>query len=93
MASEELLHSFALFDAGGLLLDWDDGFAQEWRYAEPALKVGSSYGALLKAALLQPGARQIARENFQSDDVDILLSNRLAPPPIPHPRRADHRGR
>jgi PAS domain S-box-containing protein len=78
MASEELLHSFALFDAGGLLLDWDDGFAQEWRYAEPALKVGSSYGALLKAALLQPGARQFARENFQSDDVDILLSNRLA---------------
>jgi PAS domain S-box-containing protein len=78
MASEELLHSFALFDAGGRLLDWDDGFAQEWRYAEPALKVGSSYGALLKAALLQPGARQFARENFQSDDVDILLSNRLA---------------
>jgi PAS domain S-box-containing protein len=78
MASEELLHSFALFDADGRLLDWDDGFAQEWRYAEPALKVGSSYGALLKAALLQPGGRQFARENFQSDDVDTLLSNRLA---------------
>jgi PAS domain S-box-containing protein len=78
MASEELLHSFALFNAGGRLLDWDDGFAQEWRYAEPALKVGSSYRALLKAALLQPAGMQFARENFQSDDVDILLSNRLA---------------
>ena len=78
MATEDLLHSFALFDADGRLRDWDDGFATEWRYAEPALKVGSSYAQLLRAALNQPGGRQFARENFASDDADDLLNNMLA---------------
>ena len=48
--SEKLRDSFALYDSGHRLVDWDDGFIEEFRLAGVELKPGMHYLDVLRAA-------------------------------------------
>ena len=78
MASEEFLHSYALFDADGRLVDWDEGFAAEWFYAAPVLVPGIAYADLLRAALSNAVAVQFIVDNYAMDDREAFIRRRVA---------------
>jgi PAS domain S-box-containing protein len=44
----DLLNSFALIDADGRLVSWDDGFVEEFRFAESLIKPGASYAEIAR---------------------------------------------
>ena len=77
MTSGEFLHSFALFDAQARLIDWDDGFAAEWRFASPALTPGVGYVALLEAALSDPVTLEFLEQNHGTRDSRALIKLRF----------------
>jgi PAS domain S-box-containing protein len=77
MADGEFTHSFALFDADHRLVDWDEGFANEWLYAAPVLKRGITYPELLKAALSDQAAQQFVRDNYGEGNVSQLICARI----------------
>ena len=77
MTSGDFLHSFSLFDAGGRLVDWDEGFAAEWRFASPGLQVGVSYVTLLEAALSDPITLDFLEKNHGTRDSAALIQLRL----------------
>jgi PAS domain S-box-containing protein len=77
MASGEFTHSFALFDADSRLVDWDDGFENEWVFAAPVLKRGMTYAEILKAALSDPAAEQFVRENYGESGPETIIQSRL----------------
>jgi PAS domain S-box-containing protein len=77
MTSGEFLHSFSLFDANARLVDWDEGFAAEWRLAAPTLKPGASYAALLEAALSDPVTLDFLEKNHGTRDSNALIQLRL----------------
>ena len=77
MASGEFQHSFALFDADSRLVDWDEGFENEWVFAVPVLKRGVTYAEMLKAALSYPAAEQFVQENYGQSDIDEVIRARL----------------
>ena len=78
MASEEFLHSFALFDADGRLVDWDEGFAAEWFYAAPVLVAGVAYADLLRAAMSNARTVQFIVDNYAMDDREAFIRGRVA---------------
>ncbi len=77
MASEEFLHSFALFDADGRLVDWDEGFAGEWHYAAAKLVRGVAYVDLLRAALSNTRTIQFIVDNYAMDDREEFIRKRV----------------
>jgi len=77
MAAGDFQNSFALFDADGRLVDWDKGFELEYRYAAPVLRLGISYGDILRAALGTADAKRFLHDNFKTSDVDKLIQNRV----------------
>jgi len=77
MATGEFTHSFALFDADSRLVDWDEGFENEWLFAVPALKRGVTYPDLLRAALSDPIARQFMEVNYHESDLETVIRSRV----------------
>jgi len=77
MASGEFTHSFALFDADSRLVDWDEGFENEWVFAAPVLKPGMTYAEMLRAALSDPAAEQFVEENFGKSGIEAVIASRL----------------
>jgi len=77
MADGEFTHSFALFDADHRLVDWDEGFANEWLYAAPVLRRGITYPELLKAALSDRAAQQFVKDNYGEGNVSQLIRARI----------------
>jgi PAS domain S-box-containing protein len=77
MAAGDFQNSFALFDADGRLVDWDKGFELEYRYAAPVLRLGISYGDILRAALGTADAKRFLHDNFKTSDVDKLIQDRV----------------
>jgi PAS domain S-box-containing protein len=77
MASGEFTHSFALFDADHRLVDWDDGFENEWVFAAPVLKRGMTYAEMLRAALSDPAAERFVEENFGESGLDAIIQSRV----------------
>jgi PAS domain S-box-containing protein len=77
MASGEFTHSFALFDADSRLVDWDEGFENEWVFAAPVLKPGMTYAEMLRAALSDPAAEQFMRENYGENGIEAAIQSRL----------------
>ncbi len=78
MASEDFLHSFALFDADGRLVDWDEGFAAEWFYAAPVLASGIAYADLLRAAMSNAVTVQFIVDNYAMEDREAFIRGRVA---------------
>jgi len=78
MASGEFIHSFALFDADTRLVDWDEGFENEWVFAVPVLKRGITYADMLRAALSHPLAEKFAQDNFGESDIEAVIRGRVA---------------
>jgi PAS domain S-box-containing protein len=77
MAIGEFTHSFALFDADSRLVDWDEGFENEWVFAVPKLKRGITYPDLLRAALSDPVAQQFMEANYHETDIETVVAGRV----------------
>jgi PAS domain S-box-containing protein len=75
--SEIFSHSFALLDADSRLVDWDEGFAQEFRFDALLLKPGMVYCDILRAAASDPTARQSFLENSEFSTAEELVRDRL----------------
>ena len=70
----DLLNSFALIDADGRLVFWDDGFVEEFRFAAPLIKVGASYAEIARVTSQDPRVRELlASSGF--GDLDSLLEH------------------
>jgi len=69
--------SIALFDASGRLVDWNDGFASEWKAAAEYLKLGTKYEILLCAATANPEAAQFLAMNFGAANVEDAVRQRI----------------
>ncbi|HTJ63652.1 MAG TPA: ATP-binding protein [Alphaproteobacteria bacterium] len=78
MASGDYPYSFALFDAKGRLVDWDEGFEQEFRYAAAILRPGLTYAEILRAAVDTPEVREFLETNFNNPDPQAVVQTRLA---------------
>jgi PAS domain S-box-containing protein len=72
--SGDLLNSFALIDADGRLVFWDDGFAQEFRFAESLIKPGASYAEIARAASRDPRVEELLA-NSGFGDLDSLFEH------------------
>jgi PAS domain S-box-containing protein len=77
MPFQEFTQSFALFDADRRLVDWDEGFENEWVFAAPVLKRGMTYAEMLTAALSDPAAEQFVKENFGDSSLDSIIQGRI----------------
>src|ERR1700761_3912880 len=72
--SGELLNSFALIDADGRLVFWDDGFVEEFRFAAPLIKRGASYAEIARTMVQDPRVSELlASSGF--GDLDSLLEH------------------
>jgi PAS domain S-box-containing protein len=78
MASGDYPYSFALFDAEGRLVDWDEGFEQEFLYAAAILKPGITYAEILRAAVNTPEVREFLEKNFENPNPEAVVQTRLA---------------
>ncbi|MDB5395926.1 MAG: domain S-box protein [Rhodospirillales bacterium] len=77
MAPGKFQHSFALFDAEGRLIDWDEGYAREWRISGPPLKSGITYAEILKTALNAPQAREFLAANYKSASPEEVIQAQI----------------
>jgi len=78
MASGEFAFSFALFDADHRLVDWDEGFENEWVYAAPQLKRGMHYKDMVRAALSAPETEDFVTRNYPGHALEALIESRAA---------------
>jgi PAS domain S-box-containing protein len=78
MAFGEFAYSFALFDAEGRLVDWDQGFEREWLFAAPMFRTGITYPEMVNAALSDEAATSFLRDNYGGVDTDSVIRERLA---------------
>src|ERR1700735_73383 len=76
--SEEFPSSFAFFDAEHRLVEWNEGFAQEYRQIGLTLKRGLSYAEMLEAAASRLTTEQIFAGHPRSRDARQELKDRLA---------------
>lgn len=83
-APGKIRDSFSLFDADLRLIDWNDGFEQEFRFATPMLRAGIGYGDILRASLAHPKAKQLFFDPAGFSDTDALVQERL------HGTQSDH---
>jgi hypothetical protein len=72
--SEKLRDSFALYDSDHRLVDWDDGFVEEFRLAAVRLKPGMRYADVLRAATADP----VSLARFAEHAGDGAVQDRLA---------------
>src|ERR1700679_2348943 len=70
--------SFALFDADHRLVDWNEGFVQEFQRVGLALTRGLSYAEMLRAARMNLTAEELAAGHPGFDDIEREIQNRLA---------------
>jgi PAS domain S-box-containing protein len=75
--SGEFLNSFALMDADGRLIFWDDGFAQEFAFSASLLRPGVTYAEIARAAAEVPDAKEFLLAHSGFDDIDSLLQDGL----------------
>jgi len=75
--SEKVRDSFALLDSDRRLVDWDDGFVEEFQPANLTLKLGMPYADILRAAAADPAARQLFIDHSESGDTESLIRERL----------------
>src|ERR1700761_6778560 len=76
--SDEFPSSFALFDAGHRLVEWNAGFAREYSYIGLTLKPGLTYAEMLEAAANRLSAEQMFAGHAPVDDARQELEDRLA---------------
>jgi two-component system cell cycle sensor histidine kinase PleC len=70
--SEKLRDSFALYDSNHRLVDWDDGFVEEFRLAGVTLKPGMHYADVLRSATADPASLALfAEQSGVSDGADV----------------------
>jgi PAS domain S-box-containing protein len=70
--------SFALFDAEHRLVDWNEGFVQEFQRIGLALTRGLSYAEMLRAARTNLTPAELAVGHPEFDDIEREIQNRLA---------------
>src|ERR1700682_887935 len=70
-------HSFALFDAEGRLVDWDEGYALEWRLGGKSLHTGITYTELLTAVLKEPQAGEFTAVNYGSPAHEDVIEDQI----------------
>ncbi len=70
--------SFALFDADYRLVDWNEGFVQEFQRVGLALTRGLSYAEMLRAARTSLTPEEISAGHPGFDDIEREIQNRLA---------------
>jgi PAS domain S-box-containing protein len=70
--------SFALFDADHRLVDWNEGFVQEYRRIGLALTRGLSYAEMLRAARVSLTPEELSAGHPGFDDIERELQERLA---------------
>jgi PAS domain S-box-containing protein len=75
--SEKFRDSFALYDSDHRLVDWDDGFVEEFRLAGVTLTRGMRYADMLRAAITHPAAMQLFVEHSEFCDTESLIRERL----------------
>jgi PAS domain S-box-containing protein len=71
-------NSFALIDADGRLVDWNEGLASEWGAISHLIKRGALYRDLLRAALSNQSSRDFMLANEGHADIERYLDKRLA---------------
>jgi PAS domain S-box-containing protein len=77
MAAGEVLHSFALLDPEGRLIDWDEGFEREFYYAAGKLRRGMTYAELLTTALDGAGVSDFLQRQTGFNEIESLIRDRL----------------
>ena len=86
--SGDLLNSFALIDADGRLVFWDDGFVEEFRFAAALIKPGASYAEIARTMVQDPRVSELlASSGF--GDLDSLLEHGIEE--IAHDFRGEYR--
>jgi PAS domain S-box-containing protein len=78
MASGKFQHSFALFDPDGRLIDWDDGYTEEWRIAGTTLRAGMTYQQLLASVLTVTTTREFLRVNYPDSTPERVIERQIA---------------
>jgi two-component system cell cycle sensor histidine kinase PleC len=76
--SEKLRDSFALYDSNHRLVDWDDGFVEEFRLAGVTLESGMHYADVLKAATADPVSLAMFAEQYDVRNANDAVQERLA---------------
>ena len=74
----EFEESFALIDADGRLVDWNEGLEREWFLIAHLLKKGALYRDVVRAALSVDAGREFLLANAGHDDVEKHVEARLA---------------
>ncbi len=74
---EEFEESFALIDADGRLVDWNEGLEREWFLIGHLLKKGALYRDLMRAALSVDTGREFLVANVGHGDVEKYIETRL----------------
>ena len=75
--SEQFQDGFALYDRDHRLVDWDDGFVQEFRLAGVKLEPGMYYADVLRAATAHPASLAMFAEQTGIGDGDRAVQERL----------------
>jgi PAS domain S-box-containing protein len=70
--------SFALFDADHRLVDWNEGFVQEFQRVGLALTRGLSYAEMLRAARTNLTREELTAGHSEFSDIEREIQNRLA---------------
>jgi PAS domain S-box-containing protein len=70
--------SFALFDADHRLVDWNEGFVQEYQRIGLTLTRGLSYAEMLRAAQARLTPEELSAGHADFDDIERELQDRLA---------------
>jgi PAS domain S-box-containing protein len=71
-------HSFALIDAEGRLVDWNEGLLREWDAISHLVRRGAFYRDLLRAALSNQLSREFMMVNEGHADIEGYLDKRFA---------------
>jgi hypothetical protein len=73
----EFERSFAVFDAAGRLIDWDEGFEREWSFVAAYLKPGVTYAELLHQVANAPAAQESLIKNFGLEGIQPMIRRRI----------------
>jgi two-component system cell cycle sensor histidine kinase PleC len=75
--SEKLQDGFALYDSDHRLVDWDNGFVEEFQLAGVQLKPGMPYADVLRAAIANPASLALFAEQSGVSDGDGAVRRRI----------------
>jgi PAS domain S-box-containing protein len=71
------MNSFALIGGDGRMVNWDEGFEQEFQFAAPLLKPGIPYAEIALAASEDPYVTQFMLDNSGASDIEMLVQDGL----------------